>query len=45
MTIVAGAVLVAGGIALVAIPIGQEKNEQSMHGEIHAAPNGIGGTF
>lgn len=43
VTLVAGLVFLAGGIALVAIPIGQDKGD--MRGQLHLAPNGVGGTF
>ena len=43
VTLVAGLVFLAGGIALVAIPIGGDKIDRPRHA--HLTPNGIGGTF
>jgi hypothetical protein len=45
ISIVAGAVLVAGGVALVAVPIGGDRNERSMHAGITPGGFGVGGKF
>lgn len=44
VTIIAGAVLAAGGVALIAIPIG-EKNEQGMHAGLTPGGATLEGTF
>lgn len=44
ISIIAGAVLVAGGVALVVVPIG-EKNEVSMHGGLTPGGVSLGGKF
>lgn len=45
ITIIAGAVLAAGGVALIAIPIGVDKNERSMHAGLTPGGATLGGTF
>lgn len=44
VTLVAGLVFLAGGVALVALPIGVDKSDRSV-GTMKLTPNGIGGTF
>ncbi|MFO0736189.1 MAG: hypothetical protein U0270_09925 [Labilithrix sp.] len=44
VSIIAGAALVAGGIALVVVPIG-EKNERSMHASVTPGGLALGGKF
>jgi hypothetical protein len=45
ISIVAGAVLVAGGVALVAVPIGGDRNERTMHAGVTPGGFGVGGKF